>query len=403
MILWVVLALMTAAAVAAVLWPLARATPRQGAAPADAAPPSANELAVYRDQLAEVDRDRAAGRIGEAEAAAARLEVSRRLLAAADKVDAEGAVAPLAARRRAAALASVTLLPIGALGLYLWLGSPDLPGEPVASRQQMPANHQSLANLLTQVEQHVARNPEDGRGWEVLAPVYLRLGRFEEAVRARRNALRLLGATAERESDLGEALTAEANGVVTHDAKATFERALKLDGADVRSRFFLGLAAEQDGRRAEAAKIWRELVSGAPDDASWVDFVKAALARVEGTAPVAAAPTGGSPDAGRPDGAARNPAQAGAGPSREDMAAASELTPEQRSEMIRGMVDRLAERLQRDGSDVEGWLRLVRAYAVLGDRDKARAAATDARRALAPEPDKIRRLDELVKGLGLEG
>jgi cytochrome c-type biogenesis protein CcmH len=85
------------------------------------------------------------------------------------------------------------------------------------------------------------------------------------------------------------------------------------------------------------------------------------------------------------------------------MAAAAELTPQQRSEMVRGMVERLAERLKRDGSDVEGWLRLVRAYAVLGDRDKARAAATDARRALAPEPDKIRRLDELVKGLGLEG
>jgi cytochrome c-type biogenesis protein CcmH len=398
MILWVVLALMTAAAVAAVLWPLARATPSKGAAPAVAAPASANEIAVYRDQLAEVDRDRAAGRIGEAEAAAARLEVSRRLLAAADKVEAEAAAAPVASRRLAAALASVTLLPLGALGLYLWLGSPDLPGEPVASRQQMPANHQSLANLLTQVEQHVARNPEDGRGWEVLAPVYLRLGRFAEAVTARRNALRLLGTTAERESDLGEALTAEANGVVTQDAKAAFERSLELDAADVRSRFFLGLAAEQDGRRGDAAKIWHELVAGAPADASWVEFVKAALARVEGAGPVAAMPKGRAPD-----GAERNPGQGGAGPSREDMAAASELTPEQRSEMIRGMVDRLAERLKRDASDVEGWLRLVRAYAVLGDRDKARAAATDARRALAPEPDKIRRLDELVKGLGLEG
>jgi cytochrome c-type biogenesis protein CcmH len=85
------------------------------------------------------------------------------------------------------------------------------------------------------------------------------------------------------------------------------------------------------------------------------------------------------------------------------MAVASELTPQQRAEMVQGMVDRLAERLKRDGSDIDGWLRLVRAYAVLGDRDKARAAATDARRALAPEPDKLRRLDELVKGLGLEG
>src|SRR5262245_5765377 len=196
MILWAVLALMTGAAVAAVLWPLPRA------AEAGGCPPHAGEgeVAVYRDQLAEVDRDRAAGRIGEGEAEAARLEVSRRLLAAADK-SAGVAPAPLASRRRGAAIGAALLLPLGALGLYVALGSPDLPGEPLGARQQMPANHQSLANLLTQVEQHLASNPDDGRGWEVLAPVYLRLGRFDEAVRARRNVLRLLGTSAVREAD----------------------------------------------------------------------------------------------------------------------------------------------------------------------------------------------------------
>ena len=92
-----------------------------------------------------------------------------------------------------------------------------------------------------------------------------------------------------------------------------------------------------------------------------------------------------------------------AGPSDDDVAAASDLSPEQRGVMIRGMVGRLAERLHRDGSDVEGWLRLVRSYVVLGERDKARAAAAEARRALASAPDEVRRIDELVKGLGLEG
>jgi cytochrome c-type biogenesis protein CcmH len=91
------------------------------------------------------------------------------------------------------------------------------------------------------------------------------------------------------------------------------------------------------------------------------------------------------------------------GPKAEDVAAASQLAPQQRDQMIRGMVDRLAARLREDGSDVEGWLRLVRAYMVLGERDRARAAASDARRALVKEPDKIRRLDDGVKGLGLEG
>ena len=371
MMLWLVLALMTAAAVFAVLWPLARGSRALAAG---------SDLAVYRDQLAEIERDRAAERIAGSEAEAARLEVSRRLIAAADKASAEARESPPppAWRRRAAAVAALTALPLGAVGLYLLLGSPQLPGEPLQARRELPPEHRSIAALIGQVEAHLARNPEDGKGWEVLAPIYMRLGRYDEAVKARRSALRLLGPTAARQSDLGEALVAEANGIVTQDAKDSFEQALALDANDVRARFFIGVAAEQDGRREEAAGIWRELIAKAPAGAPWVEFVRRSLARLEnGTA--------------QP------------GPSEQDMAAAAELTPQQRAQMVRNMVERLAERLKQDGSDVEGWLRLVRAYTVLGERDKARAAAADARRALASQPDKLRQVDELVKGLGLEG
>jgi len=218
----------------------------------------------------------------------------------------------------------------------------------------------------------------------VIAPIYLRLGRFDDAVRARRNALRLNGDSAERQAALGEALVFGANGVVTAEAKSAFEKAVALDAAHVQARYFLGLAAEQDGDRARAAATWRALIETAPPDAPWVDFVRGALARVEGAGGAAA-------------GGVRS------GPSEEQVAASSELSAEQRNVMIQGMVDRLAERLNRDGSDVEGWLRLVRSYMVLGQADKARAAAADARRALAGDPNKLRRLDDLVKGLGLEG
>jgi cytochrome c-type biogenesis protein CcmH len=370
MTLWLMFALMTAAAAVAVLWPLGRG---------DRARAAGSDIAVYQDQLAEIERDRVAGRIAEREAEAARLEVSRRLLGAADAAGARARQPAAAAgwRRRAAAAAALVLLPLGAAGLYGLLGSPDLPGEPLAGRSPAPSEQRSLATLISQVEAHQARNPEDGRGWEVLAPVYMRLGRFDDAVTARQHALRLLGSTVAREVELGEALAAQANGVITESAKTSFERALALDATDVRARFYLGLAAEQEGRRSDAAAIWRDLLAKAPAGAPWADFIRRALARVEGTVP--------------------------AGPSERDMAAAADLTPQQRSEMVRGMVERLAERLKRDGSDVEGWLRLVRAYAVLGERDKAREAATEARRALAAEPDKVRRLEELVKGLGLEG
>jgi cytochrome c-type biogenesis protein CcmH len=371
MTLWLVFALMSAAAIFAVLWPLARRRAGVGG----------NDVAVYRDQLDEIERDRAAGLIGAAEAEAARIEISRRLIAAADKQDAAAAPVAGATLRRRAVTVSAFLVPsIGALALYLVLGSPSLPGQPLAARREAPQDNRSFASLLAQVETHLERNPTDGRGWEVVAPVYLRLGRFDDAVKARRNSLAYNGPTAEREADLGEALLAQANGIVTAEAKSAFERAIALDKKAVKARFFIGLAAEQDGKNEEAATIWRDMLAGAPADAPWAEFVRKAIARVGG-----------------------EPVVAQRGPTADDMAAAAQLTEEQRGEMIRGMVARLAERLKADGSDVDGWLRLVRAYMVLGERDKAQAAAADARRALASDPDKVRRVDEAVKGLGIEG
>ncbi len=375
MTLWFVMALMTAAAIFAVLWPLSRKKPLA----------SGSDVAVYRDQLDEIERDRAAGLIGGAEAEAARIEVSRRLLAAADAP----AAAPVAAaswRRRAVAIAALLLLPLGAAGLYLTLGSPDLPGQPLAARREAPGQ-QSVPELVARIEAHLEQNPEDGRGWEVVGPVYMRMGRYDDAVTARRNALKLLGSSTQREADLGEALTAAANGVVTAEAKEAFDRALKLDGEDFRSRYFSGLAAEQDGRPKDAAEIWRKLLASAPAGSGWTGFVQESLARVDPSA--ASAPSASNPSA--------------PGPSAADVAAAGQMSPEQRQTMIRGMVARLAERLKQDGSDADGWLRLVRAYTVLGEKDQARASADDARRALDGNTEALQNLDKLIKELGLEG
>jgi cytochrome c-type biogenesis protein CcmH len=369
MILWLLFALMTAMAIFAVLWPLAR---RSGMLR------SGSDLAVYRDQLEEIARDRAAGQIGDVEAEAAKVEVSRRLIGAADAQAATPGPVPAATanwHRRLVAIIALVLLPVGAAGLYLKVGSPELPGQPLAARAADPQN-QSIDRLVMQVEAHLAANPEDARGWEVIAPVYLRLGRYDDAVKARRTLLRLSGESAEREADLGEALVGTANGIVTADAKAAFERAVALDAQDVKGRYFLGLAAEQDGHRADAVSIWRAMLTGAPEGAPWAGFVRGELARLEG------GPGGPSPD---------------------DLAAASDMGPEQRMTMIRGMVEKLSDRLHHDGTDLEGWLRLVRSYMVLGERDKARAAAVDARRALVSDPGKLQKIDELVKGLGIEG
>ena len=372
MTLWIAFAVMTAAAVLAVLWPLGRKPGDRG---------TSGDRLVYQDQLDEIDRDRAAGLIGDAEAEAARIEISRRLLAA---VDAENATpqppsSRTSARRRHAASCAVVIVPLIALALYLELGSPDIPGQSAFARTNESRKDRSIASLISQVENHLARNPNDGAGWEVIAPVYLRLGRFSDAVLARKKAIALNGDSPARESDLGEALVAAADGVVTDEAKLSFQRAVAGDAHNAKARYFIGLADEQDGNRDEAAKEWRALLDDAPADAPWKDLVRAALARV----------TSGPPVSGRPSAA--------------DIAAAENMPEAQRTEMIRGMVQRLADRLHADGKDVDGWMRLVRAYAILGDRDKAKEAAADARRALSDQPDQIKRIDDLVKGLRLGG
>jgi cytochrome c-type biogenesis protein CcmH len=367
--LWIVFALMSAAAIVAVVWPLAR-KPRASRAGSD--------VVVYQDQLEEITRDRGAGLIGEAEAEAARVEVSRRLIAAADAP----APAPRPQpewRRRAVAFVVVIALSLLPVGLYAALGSPEIPGQPAYARAALPTGHQSIAALIQAVEQRLAKNPNDGMGWQVIAPVYMRLGRYDDAVVALRKSLALNGETAARDSDLGEALVAAANGVVTHEAKQLFERAVARDAKDPKANYFLGLAAEQDGNRDAAAARWRAMLEAAPADAPWIGFVRQALARVTG----------------------EPPAEAGLTPG--EMAAAEGVPEAQRAAIIRGMVAKLADRLHANGNDVDGWLRLVRAYVVLGEQEKARNAATDAKRALADRPADVKRIDDLVKTLGLEG
>ena len=222
------------------------------------------------------------GLIGEAEAEAARVEVSRRLLAAADaETPAPAALAaqPVAGAAARAAIAAIVIVPVFALGLYLdaRLAECSGPVRPSPAPRIAPA-HQSIASLVSQVEAHLARNPNDGAGWEVIAPVYLRLGRFDDAVAARRKSIALNGETAAREADLGEALVAAANGVVTDEAKQAFERAVARDAHEAKARYFLGLADEQDGnrdgRRRQMARHARRRAAPARRGS---DFVRTAL------------------------------------------------------------------------------------------------------------------------------
>lgn len=388
--LFSVFALMTAAAALVVLWPLSRSRALKGAREAD--------LAVYRDQLAEIARDKEAGILPAEQADAARAEVARRMLAAdAAREAGEGASGAQAQkratfRRRGAAVAALLVIPAAAVGLYWYVGSPEIPGAPLAARLASPPDRNDVAILVRRVEEHLAKNPNDGKGYEVLAPIYMRMGRPQDAARAYAQALRIMGPDAQLQSALGEALVVADNGIVSADAQQAFKAALALDPTEPRAQFYSGVAAEQDGRSKDAAAIFRHMIAQAPADAAYLPMVKAALQRVEAEE--------GAPMASKPPAGAQAPAP---GPSAADVAAAASMSAEDRSAMVRSMVARLEQRLKAEPNDLEGWLRLARAFTVLGDKDKAEGALNAARGAFAGNEEALARIDAAAKDLGSGG
>ena len=362
---WFVLAGLAAVAVLAAIWPLLRASDGKG----DEGPAS-SETAFYRAQLEEIQRDVDRGQLPQDEATAARAEAARRLIAAGST-----ASRPAAAGRGRNRLAAAALVVIGvpaiAFPLYALLGQPQMRDEPLASRE--PAAHAAadIEAAVAGVEKHLIAEPDDGKGWAVLAPVYMRLERYEDAAHAFSESLRLLGEDPARRSAYGEALVAGAGGVVTDKAREAFAKALAGEPKQPQARFYLALAAEQDGKTADAFRAYEGLAADAPPDAPWLGAVKSRLAALKG------GPHAATADAGPALG-----------------------SPEQKA-MIEGMVSRLADRLATNGGSLDEWARLIRAYTVLHQADKAKAALADARKALAPDADAVASLDALARDLGL--
>ena len=376
MLLWIAFAVLTAAVLAAVLAPLGRA--RREAATTDA-----GAVEVYRDQLSELDAERSRGLIEESDAAAAKIEIARRLLASAAEADRSAPPTASSPSRRPLAVAIAVLMPLLTLGVYLTYGSPSLPGYPYAEHSQVALEKAQIGDLVAKVEARLRTHPEEAEGWDVVAPVYLRLGRFRDAADAFSRAVRLKGESVKRLAGLAEASVLGADGVVTEDARVAYEKILKLEPGRPEARFWLALAKEQDGKLADAAAEYKALLSGAPADAPWRAAVEQRIADVSQR-------LGG----GQPPPPLR-------GPSAEDMATAEKLAPGDRARMIAGMVDGLAQRLKRDGRDLSGWLRLVNAYVVLGRKDDALTALADARKSFGGDEKALSELAALAKSLGL--
>lgn len=385
MLLWLVFALMSAAVVAALLHPLMR----QQAATAGASDGSG---AVYRDQLAEIDAEAERGLIGPDEAQSARREIARRLLARAPAVPAttHSSGGPAGRGSRLMAVFVAGLVPVLAIGFYLRSGSPGIPSQPVAARRAMPTVNAEMAKLIAAVEARLKEAPGDGRGWDVIAPVYLRLGRHGDAVHAYREAIRLVGEEPRRLAGLAEALMLSEEGQVSKEARGVLERLLALDPGHVQARFWLAFGKEQDGQLAEAADAYAKLLAAAPSDAPWRPMLEDRLQAVKAALGQGRDATGAKPP------------EAGAGaPGADELAAAERMSPTERQAMIDGMVTGLAARLAQNGRDLAGWQRLIRALTVLGRKDEALAALDRARISLADEPQAQAALADLAKSLGL--
>ena len=332
MLLWIAFAFLTAAVLAAVLAPLARPA-RQDEAAGVA---EAGTVAVYRDQLAEIEAERAArparrrrggGRQARDLAPAARQRRARRAPPLPGR-----RVRSLESRHATIALATAVAVPLLTLGLYLAHGSPGTALEPLRRTHGRRREQAALANMIAQVEARLREAPDDGKGWEVIAPVYLKLGRFRDAANAYANAARLQGETVPLLAGLAEASMLASDGIVTEEARAAYEKILKLEPGRVEPRFWLAMAKEQDGRLADALADYKALLAEAPPEAPYRPPLTMRIAGGHG------------PHGGRPSRRARQ-----AGPTAADMAAAAKLDPEQRAQMIAQMVDGLAQRLKSNG------------------------------------------------------
>ncbi|WP_425515873.1 c-type cytochrome biogenesis protein CcmI [Rhizobium laguerreae] len=392
MLFWILVAVMTAALAVILLYPLLR-----GAKAAENI--RAGEAAVYRDQLRELDRDLNGGLITPEEADYARAEIGRRLIAVSADEPAETPKPPRHHRFTEAVV--LLVLPVLGLSLYLTTGRPDLPSQPLEARLENPGN--DVAVLITKAERHLAEKPDDGKGWDVLAPIYFRTLRVNDAQLAYRNAIRLLGPSPVRLDGLAETLMAVSDGVVTEEARQVLEQSLTLESDNPRARFYIALSMEQAGRPNEARQAFEALAKQSPADAPWLPLVNEHIA-MNGGAKSGADPAapGVNPAAPGADPAAPGGDPAAPGnPTQQDVAAAETMSAGDRQQMIRGMVESLDAKLREEPNNFEGWVRLVRSYAVLNDKDRAAGALKRGLAAFPPPGEQGRQLLALARELGV--
>lgn len=369
------------------------------------------DIGVYRQQLAEVDRDLQRGVLSAEDGERLRLEVSRRLLDADRAASDAGAPAPTRPGFIPGALIAIAVFG-GAIWVYTQLGAPNYPDQPLKARletaRQVMDNRPAQAEvesqlgaieinpnadpahleLLEKLRIALQSRPDDLQGFALLASNEAQLGNFIAAHKAQARVLEILGddASARDYADYADILVLAANGYVSPEAEIALTRALQRDPENGTALYYTGLMFAQNGRADIAFDVWRNLLQDSPADAPWVAPIRAQIA-------IAAADAGVEYDL--PEAAPLR------GPTAGDVAAASDLSEDERDEMIRGMVEQLSERLASEGGSAKEWARLIRALGILGEVDRARTIWAEAQQVFAAEPGAIEQIRPAAESAGV--
>ncbi|SEP76480.1 cytochrome c-type biogenesis protein CcmH [Devosia sp. YR412] len=353
MLFWSIAIAITAIACAALFYAAGR---RVNAA----MPQTEDANSHFRLVLAGIDADLAAGKLGEGEAQAAKGELAREILRL--KAEAGPAITSAKGLGQAPLLIGLAGVAAVALGLYAALGSPNLPSQPLASRPELAAQSIDLEDAITRIESQLTANPDDLRGWTVIAPAYLELARYGDAARAYRRIIELSGPTADLQTSLAEALMLAADGAGSPEAMRLLRAAAASDPTHVLSRLYIAAELTRAEDYPAAASAWQEALALSRGGEPWLPAAQQGLAVAQ---------------------------NGGVAPANEAESAA-----------IAQMVSGLAERLSSDGGNVEEWTQLIRAYLVLGETDSAQAAYDDAVTAY-PQAFDRGEMDTLALGAGL--
>lgn len=320
-----------------------------------------NTLAIYQDQLQEIDRDWQAGTINAPEAAATKLEIQRRL-AQAQKNTVAGNPISTTQRNLFATLAAGLVI-VGAISLYGRLGHPD-----------QPQKAATVDSIIPQIQSHLKDAPNDAEGWRMLGLAEFNAQNFKDSANAYAKALSLDPKNNTYKSAYAEALVLMTQGVVTPEAKSLFAEVLAQDPKEARARFYEAMAQEQSGDQAGALVKWQALLADAPADAPWRSAVQQRVAGLKPIAPQISA---------------------------DQKAQVQSMSPADQNAMIASMVEKLAGKLAANPDNVEGWINLIKAYTVLALRDKAKEALANALAAFPNDATKKAQITAAATELGL--